>query len=86
MLVSPVILWTLMFLFWFWHMLLPIILGNLILFVADVIAIGYFLTCICLAGVVAMLFCYMIDGDVNTIKLMLYPVFCIGRCYCYLFL
>ena len=41
MLVSPAILWTLIFLFWFWQMLLPTILGNLILFVADVIAIGF---------------------------------------------
>ena len=37
-LVSPVILWTLMFLILVWQMLLPMILGNLILFVADVIA------------------------------------------------
>ena len=38
MLVSPAILWTLIFLNLFWQMLLPMILGNLVLFMADVIA------------------------------------------------
>ena len=69
MLVSPAIFWTLIFLILFWQMLLPMILGNLILFVADVIA---------------MLLCFLVDGDVITTRLMLWPVcfVCIGRCYC----
>ena len=70
-----------------WQMLLPMILDNLILFVADVIALLPLVWQLrfCLAGVIAMLLCYMMDGDVITIRLMLWPVVCIGRCYCQLF-
>ena len=72
-LVSPVILWTLIFLFCFWQMLLPMILGNLVLFVADVMpcCLWFLQLRFCLAGVIAMLFCCVVYGDVITIRLML---------------
>ena len=48
-----------MLLFWFWQMLLPMLLGNLVL-LADVIAmlpLGLQLMFSVLAGVIAMLLC-----------------------------
>ena len=50
-----------MFLFWFWQMLLPMILGNLML-LADVIAmlpLGLQLMFSILAGGIAMLLCFL---------------------------
>ena len=72
-LVSPVILWTLMLLILVWQMLLPMILGNFIsLWQMLLPYFHWFLQLrFCLAGVIAMLLYYMMDGDVITIRLML---------------
>ena len=74
-----------MFLFCFWQMLLPMILGNLMLLV-DVIAmlpLGLQLMFSVLAGVIAMLLCFLYGRWWCCCHLV---DICIGRCYCHLFL